>query len=36
MARPTENMLDQGFSSLCKAGNGDRTAEQAEQLCAAA
>lgn len=28
MARATGNVLDQGFSSLSKAGNGDRTAEQ--------
>lgn len=36
MARPTGNVLDQGFSSLSKAGNGDRIAEHREQLCAAA
>lgn len=36
MASPTGNVLDQGFSSLSKAGNGDTTAEQREQLCAVA
>lgn len=36
MASPTGNVLDQGFSSLSKAGNGDRTAEQRGQLCAVA
>lgn len=36
MTRPTGNVLDQGFASLSKAGNGDRSADQREQLCAAA
>lgn len=32
MARPTGNVLDQGFASLSRAGNGDRIADQREQL----